>query len=164
MTRLAALVALALITTPFTLGGYIPPEHAGIHKDVHKPVDHFAHDGHGAHHDRGFHPTEHGGHGKEGHHHVGRQEPPPPGLKKDDVNIDVNDGRLTVSAEAKTSSERDEGGYAIRERSSGKLSRTLQLPAGIQDKDIKASLNDGILTVTFPKSAAEMPPKKITIS
>ncbi|MCL6358424.1 Hsp20/alpha crystallin family protein, partial [Pectobacterium parmentieri] len=85
-----------------------------------------------------------------------------PGLKKDDVNIDVNDGRLTVSAEAKTSSERDEGGYAIRERSSGKLSRTLQLPAGIQDKDIKASLNDGILTVTFPKSAAEMPRKKIT--
>jgi len=54
-----------------------------------------------------------------------------PGLKKEDVQIDVHNGRLTISAESKLSSERDESGYAVRERRYGKLSRTLQLPQGL---------------------------------
>ena len=55
-----------------------------------------------------------------------------PGLKKEDVNIDVHSGRLTVNAESTISSEHDESGYAVRERRFGKLSRTLQLPTGVQ--------------------------------
>jgi hypothetical protein len=55
-----------------------------------------------------------------------------PGLKKEDVNIDVHNNRLTVSGETKTSSEREEGGYAIRERTLGSFSRALQLPAGVK--------------------------------
>ncbi|KAG6884813.1 hypothetical protein C0993_008032 [Termitomyces sp. T159_Od127] len=87
-----------------------------------------------------------------------------PGLKKEDVSIDVHNGRLTISGESKTSTEHDERGYAIRERRFGKFSRTLQLPQGIKENDIKAKLDDGVLSVVFPKTSAEVAPKKITIS
>ncbi|KAJ3529218.1 hypothetical protein NMY22_g9088 [Coprinellus aureogranulatus] len=87
-----------------------------------------------------------------------------PGLKKEDVNIEVRDSRLTVSAESKISEEHEEGGYAVRERRYGKFSRTLQLPQGVKEEEIKASLENGVLTVTFPKSSPEQAPKKITVA
>ncbi|EIN11781.1 HSP20-like chaperone [Punctularia strigosozonata HHB-11173 SS5] len=87
-----------------------------------------------------------------------------PGLKKEDVSIDVHNNRLTISGESKVSSEHDENGYAVRERRFGKFSRSLQLPQGIKDGEIKASMENGVLTVTFPKSAPEAAPKKITIA
>lgn len=55
-----------------------------------------------------------------------------PGLKKEDVSIDVRNNTLTVSGESKIDSERDENGYAVRERRYGKFSRTIPLPKGIQ--------------------------------
>ncbi|RXW13332.1 hypothetical protein EST38_g12524 [Candolleomyces aberdarensis] len=87
-----------------------------------------------------------------------------PGLKKEDISIDVHNGRLTVSAESKLSAEHNENGYAVRERRYGKLSRTLQLPQGLNEEEIKASVENGVLTVTFPKTTPELLPKKITIS
>ncbi|KAK0204397.1 HSP20-like chaperone [Desarmillaria ectypa] len=88
-----------------------------------------------------------------------------PGLSKNDISIDVHSGRLTVSAETKISEEHDEDGYAVRERRYGKFSRTLQLPRGVNDDEIKASMQDGVLTVTFPKVGTEAPgPKKIAIA
>ncbi|PPQ79757.1 hypothetical protein CVT26_012310, partial [Gymnopilus dilepis] len=86
-----------------------------------------------------------------------------PGVPKESISIDVHNGRLTVSAETKQSSEHDENGYAVRERRFGKFSRTLQLPQGVKDEEIKASMENGVLTVTFPKTAPEAAPKKITI-
>ena len=53
-----------------------------------------------------------------------------PGLKKEDVNIDVHNNLLTVSGESKISSEREENGYAVRERRYGKFSRSIPLPEG----------------------------------
>ncbi|KAF4613252.1 hypothetical protein D9613_010964 [Agrocybe pediades] len=87
-------------------------------------------------------------------------------VEPDNENIDINvqNGRLTVSAETKQSEEHDENGYAVRERRFGKYSRTLQLPQGVKDEEIKASKENGLLTITFPKSAPELAPKKITIS
>ncbi|KAF9484307.1 small heat shock protein [Pholiota conissans] len=87
-----------------------------------------------------------------------------PGLKKEDVQIDVHNNRLTVSAESKQNEEYEENGFAVRERRFGKLSRTLQLPEGVKESDIKASLENGLLTVTFPKTGSETAPKKITIA
>ncbi|KAI0080035.1 small heat shock protein [Panus rudis PR-1116 ss-1] len=87
-----------------------------------------------------------------------------PGLKKEDVNIDVHNNLLTVSGESKISSERDENGYAVRERRYGKFSRSIPLPPGTKEEEIKASLENGVLTVKFPKTSAEQQPKKITIS
>jgi len=55
-----------------------------------------------------------------------------PGLSKKDVDIQVHNNRLTVSAETKQSEDKDEGGYAVRERMYGKYSRTLQLPPEVK--------------------------------
>ncbi|KAH8101311.1 small heat shock protein [Cristinia sonorae] len=87
-----------------------------------------------------------------------------PGLKKEDVNIDVHNNLLTVSGESKISSDRDENGYAVRERRFGKFSRSIPLPQGIKSEDIKASLENGVLSVSFPKTTPDQAPKKISIN
>ena len=105
-----------------------------------------------------------------------------PGLQKEDVNIDVHNNRLSVSGESKMSKDYDEHGWAVCERRFGKFSRTLQLPQGVkvghrhnplisltsssslQDNQIKANMDNGILTVTFPKAAEAAAPKKITVN
>ncbi|KAF7319906.1 SHSP domain-containing protein [Mycena kentingensis (nom. inval.)] len=87
-----------------------------------------------------------------------------PGVKKEDVHIETLPGRLRVSAESKISEEHEKDGYAVRERRYGKFSRTLQLPQGVKDEEIKASMDNGVLTVTFPKSSPEQAPKKITLA
>ncbi|KAF5392770.1 hypothetical protein D9757_001078 [Collybiopsis confluens] len=66
-----------------------------------------------------------------------------PGLKKEDVQIDMQNGRLTVAAETKLSQDQEHEGYAVRERRFGKFSRTLQLPQGVKGEDIKASMENG---------------------
>ena len=55
-----------------------------------------------------------------------------PGLKKEDVNIDVNNNVLTVSGESRLSSDRDENGYAVRERRYGRFSLSIPLPQGVK--------------------------------
>lgn len=108
-----------------------------------------------------------------------------PGLKKEDVNIEVHNSLLTISGESKISTEHEESGYAVRERRFGKFSRSIPLPEGvkacrptpflsqshvltiiaiIQSEQVKASLDNGVLTVNFPKSTPDQAPKKITIS
>ena len=51
-----------------------------------------------------------------------------PGLTRDQVNIDVHNGNLTISGSVSESSEKEEHPYVIRERRSGKFSRTIKLP------------------------------------
>ncbi|KAJ7252789.1 HSP20-like chaperone [Mycena haematopus] len=87
-----------------------------------------------------------------------------PGVKKEDVQIDVHEGRLSVSAETKLSDDYEKDGYAIRERRFGKIARTLQLPQGVKETEVKAAMDNGVLTITFPKSTPEQAPKKIAIS
>ena len=55
-----------------------------------------------------------------------------PGSKKENVQLEIQNGRLTVSAKNNVSEEYNEGGYAARERSYGKFSRTLQLPQAVK--------------------------------
>ena len=55
-----------------------------------------------------------------------------PGLKSQDVSIEVHQGRLTVSGEFDKTESREEGGYAVRERHHGKFARTIQVPVGVQ--------------------------------
>ena len=53
-----------------------------------------------------------------------------PGLAKDNIQIDVQDGNLAVSGESSQSTEQQEHGYAIKERKSGRFVRTIRLPDG----------------------------------
>ena len=55
-----------------------------------------------------------------------------PGLQKEDVSIDVQNNVLTISGESKVAEERNEDGYAVRERRYGKFTRSIPLPQGIQ--------------------------------
>lgn len=69
-----------------------------------------------------------------------------PGVSKENIQIDVHNGRLTVAAETKQSSDFEGSGYAVRERQFGQFTRTLQLPQGIKVcslliRSIEQSLN-----------------------
>jgi HSP20 family protein len=63
-----------------------------------------------------------------------------PGLKKEDVKIDVHQGRLTISGESTDSSECAENGFAVCERRFGQFSRTIQLPQGIKVHNTESTL------------------------
>ncbi|KAL9711373.1 hypothetical protein Ac2012v2_005919 [Leucoagaricus gongylophorus] len=87
-----------------------------------------------------------------------------PGVKKEDVQLEVRDGQLTISAETKSSVEHEESGYTLRERRFGKFSRSLRLPKGVNDDEIKAEMTDGVLSITFPQTSPEQAPKRISIA
>lgn len=71
-----------------------------------------------------------------------------PGVKKEDVQLEFHNGRLTVSAENKISEEHNENGYAVRERRYGKWSRTLQLPTGTRvSRDLFEECEQNVLTM-----------------
>ena len=84
-----------------------------------------------------------------------------PGIKKDDVTIEVAGRRLTVSGERKRK-ERI-GILRRRTRSVGRFYYEVVLPGDIDDSAIVANLDDGVLTVTVPKAASERP-RRIAIS
>ncbi|KAI0634915.1 HSP20-like chaperone [Trametes polyzona] len=87
-----------------------------------------------------------------------------PGINKQDVNIDLRNNVLTVSGESKAESEKQENGYVVRERRFGRFARSLPVPEGVKPEEIKASMDNGVLTVTFPRQTAEQQPKRITVS
>ena len=80
-----------------------------------------------------------------------------PGYKKDDVQAELKDGYLTVSASTKTSNEEqtENGKYIRRERYCGSCSRSFYVGDDITQEDIKAKFEDGILKVTIPKKEAK---------
>jgi HSP20 family protein len=86
-----------------------------------------------------------------------------PGIKPDEVKIEVEDGVLTVSGEHEESGEEKDADYVRRERSYGSFSRSLALPSGVDAGAIKAATKDGIVEVTIP-----LPPEaskdKVTIT
>lgn len=76
-----------------------------------------------------------------------------PGFKKDDVQAELKDGYLSITAQTQRESEdKDEKGTFVRkERFSGKCSRTFFVGEDIEDDDIKAKFEDGILKIDVPK-------------
>ena len=82
-----------------------------------------------------------------------------PGVKSEDVNVEVNDNVLSISG----SRAADETGTAqLLERPYGTFTRTLSLPQGVDSDSIEAGYDDGVLQLRIPKPA-ERKPKKITI-
>ncbi len=87
-----------------------------------------------------------------------------PGVSGDDLGIRVSDGMLTISAEKKAAREEKGDGYILRERSFGRVERTLPLPEDVNPDAAQASFKDGVLTVIFPKTRqAEGEAKRIPI-
>ena len=80
-----------------------------------------------------------------------------PGYKKEDIKAQLKDGYLTITAQKNTSNDdRDEeGNYIRRERYCGKCSRSFYVGDSIKEEDIKASFNNGILELTFPKEVEQ---------
>jgi HSP20 family protein len=76
-----------------------------------------------------------------------------PGMHGDDIDVTFTDGALTIHGEKKTESEKEEGGYLLRERSFGRFQRRVPLPDGVDVDAAEASFKDGVLTVTIPKTA-----------
>lgn len=76
-----------------------------------------------------------------------------PGYKKEDIHISLQNGNLSIEAERKESNEeKNSKGTVLREeRFTGKCSRTFYVGKNVKDTDIRASFNDGTLTVTVPK-------------
>ena len=79
-----------------------------------------------------------------------------PGVKKDDIKAELNDGYLTITAENKSSKdEKDEKGkYICRERYSGSYSRSFYVGDAVTEEDIKAKFENGTLTLDIPKKEA----------
>ena len=73
-----------------------------------------------------------------------------PGLKKEDVQLEVHDDHLVLQGERRNESSQTEGGIYRTERSYGSFYRTIPLPDGVNPDQVRATFKDGVLEVTVP--------------
>ena len=77
-----------------------------------------------------------------------------PGVKKEDIKVDVEGDQVTVIAEAKQEKEEKKGEKVIHsERSYGMVSRSFTLPTDVDEKGAKAEYKDGVLNLVLPKKS-----------
>jgi len=87
-----------------------------------------------------------------------------PGVKKDDIEINVNDRLVTLSGSRKVTDESEEDDYYKIESEYGKFERSFSLPENIDVENIHAETADGVLELVIPKlEAVEEKPQKIEI-
>ena len=90
-----------------------------------------------------------------------------PGFKKDEIQAQISDGYLTISASKGLDKDQkdDKGRYIRRERYCGECSRSFYIGDGITEKDVSAKFEDGILKLSIPKKETKALPKpnQITI-
>jgi HSP20 family protein len=83
-----------------------------------------------------------------------------PGLKSEDLNIQVLDDVIRIEGEYK----QDENQYLMQELPNGSFTRTLRLPAAIDANHVEAKIADGVLTLKLPKAESARPKKiKVTV-
>ena len=89
-----------------------------------------------------------------------------PGFKKDEIQLELNDGYLTISAEKGLDKEEKDkkDKYIRRERYAGSMSRTFYVGESVTENDIHAKYENGILTLDVPKEEAKKVPEKRYIS
>jgi HSP20 family protein len=89
-----------------------------------------------------------------------------PGFKKEEVDINLENQTLTISAEHKESTEQkptDKAEWLLRERRYSRFQRSFTLPPTVDANSVNAKLNDGVLTVTLNKRE-ETKPRRINVS
>ncbi len=85
-----------------------------------------------------------------------------PGLSKDDIEITLGDGLMTISGEKKFEHDEAKENYHVRERRYGNFRRTFQLPSVVDESKVQATLKDGVLLVTLDKRE-EVKPKRVEV-
>ena len=88
-----------------------------------------------------------------------------PGFKKDEVNVQLEDGYLTVSAaKGLDKDEKKKGRYIRQERYAGQCSRSFYVGESVKPKDVHAKFEDGILKLSLPKAEQPKLPDHRTIT
>jgi HSP20 family protein len=85
-----------------------------------------------------------------------------PGIKADEVQINVTGDILTIQGETKQEEEKKDRSWHIREHHWGAFERSIRLPTNVISDKAKADFDNGVLTITLPKSE-EVKPKTITV-
>ena len=80
-----------------------------------------------------------------------------PGMKKEDIDIEVQDNVLTIKGERRFEKEEEDASYHICERSCGTFQRAFTLPENVKSDDIEAEYQDGILKLALPKVEPQKP-------
>jgi HSP20 family protein len=83
-----------------------------------------------------------------------------PGIKKEDVSIEIGDEALTIKAERENNIEEQGKGYVRRERGYVSFYRRIPLPADVDNSEAAAKMEDGLLIVTLPKKVEKISSKK----
>ncbi len=87
-----------------------------------------------------------------------------PGVKKEDISVEVTDGQLVLSGERKRETEEKKDNFYRAEREYGSFYRSVPLPEGVKLEDVKATFADGVLEVSVPLPArAEAKVRKVEI-
>jgi len=86
-----------------------------------------------------------------------------PGMKPEDVDIEITDNVLTIRGERKEEETQEGEGWLVRESSYGAFERSLTIPEGVDPAAIKASYTDGVLEVHVPKALEAAKPKTTKI-
>jgi HSP20 family protein len=86
-----------------------------------------------------------------------------PGLKKEDIAVDMSDGMVTLRGKRSHEKEENKEGYFRAERSYGSFYRTLPLPEGVKADEAKAIIRDGVLEIIVPTVKVEEKKRTLTI-
>ncbi len=86
-----------------------------------------------------------------------------PGMKKEDIEVSLHEGSLSISGERKSESKHEDAEVYRAERFFGRFQRTVSLPSAVAADKVKAAYKDGVLTITLPKTE-EAKPKHIDVA
>lgn len=78
-----------------------------------------------------------------------------PGFDRENVTAEIKDGVLTVTARTQASSEEEKGTFVRKERFTGRCSRSFYVGEDIQEDDVKAKFDNGVLKIDIPKQAEQ---------
>ena len=86
-----------------------------------------------------------------------------PGVNQDDISVNIHEDVLTIAGESAAETLADDSKVLIRERRSGKFSRSLRFPTVVNGEAVAASYDDGVLSITLPK-AEHVKPRQIPVT
>ena len=86
-----------------------------------------------------------------------------PGVSEDEVEVDVDDDLLTVRAEKKEDRDIERGDQHVTERLYGVFQRSIRLPQSVDPQSVQATLQNGVLQITIPKSQREARSRRVQV-